>query len=397
MSSFLMVKKKKKTFAEKISKYSQNMQNSIYAAGDSFEKFCPKCYEGRESSEIFKELRLHKGKEQTESIRDVLQNWIDWQYDNGNLTSSVRQYTSKIKRIFSHEDVRIHTSDFDEPLEYKPKIQEELHALTVEEIQNILKYANPKKIGFYLALSCTGARPGELLQVRKKDVDTTKKRIKIRIEAENVKTRAGRSIWLTKEAGSYLMTKIKNLNFNDLVWGTNENPILAGKNEATQFSSLCDKAGYPEKYKSNNFRKITLYSFRSYFFGKASDVHREGYAHKMIGHGGYLPQYDRMSDEMKIEWFLKLEPELIIDPTKRQEFKITEQQEEITELQEKNQKIDELEKRLDKQDRRDKILLELSRLDKKLKKAIKENSDDVAEIMAENIKIENEYEKLLDD
>ena len=333
MSSFLIAKKEKKTLDEKINKYSQNMKNSIYASKESFEKFCLKYYDGRESQEIFDELRLLKGQEQTEAIREVLQNWIDWQYEKGNLTSSILQYVSKIKRIFSHENVRIHVSDFDEPLEYKKKIKEELHALTVEEIQNILKYANPKKIGFYLALSCTGARPTELLQVRKKDVDTTKKRIKIRIEAENVKTRAGRSIWLTREAGNYLMTKLRNLDDNDLVWGTNENSILAGKNESTQFGYLCDKVGYTEKYKSNNFRKITLYSFRSYFFGKASDVHREGYAHKMIGHGGYLPQYDRMSDEVKLGWFLKLEPELMIDPTKRQELKILQLENEKSKLE----------------------------------------------------------------
>jgi len=327
MSSFLIAKKEQKTLDEKLKKYSENTKHSIYAARDSFEKFCSKYYDGRKSDEIFKELRLLKDQEQTDAIREVLQNWIDWQYDNGNLTSSIRQYISKIKRVFSHEDIRIHSSDFDEPLEYKKKIKEELHALTVEEIQDILKYANPKKIGFYIALSCTGARPGELLQVRKKDVDTTKKRIKIRIEAENVKTRAGRSIWLTKEAGSYLMTKLTTIKDNDLVWGTNEDSILAGKNEAVQFSTLCDKAGFTDRYKSNNFRKITLYSFRSYFFGKASDVHREGYAHKMIGHGGYLPQYDRMSDEVKLDWFLKLEPELIIDSSARlrEENKLKEQ------------------------------------------------------------------------
>ena len=346
MSSFLIAKKEQKTLDEKLKKYSENTKHSIYAARDSFEKFCPKYYDGRKSNEIFKELRLLKDQEQTDAIREVLQNWIDWQYENGNLTSSIIQYISKIKRVFSHEDIRIHSSDFDEPLEYKKKIQEELHALTVEEIQDILKYANPKKIGFYIALSCTGARPGELLQVRKKDVDTTQKRIKIRIEAENVKTRAGRSVWLTKEAGSYLMTKLRTIKDNDLVWGTNEDSILAGKNEAVQFSTLCDKAGFTDRYKSNNFRKITLYSFRSYFFGKASDVHREGYAHKMIGHGGYLPQYDRMSDEVKLDWFLKLEPELIIDSTKRQELQILKQQEEITELQDKNQRIDLLERKL---------------------------------------------------
>ena len=59
--------------------------------------------------------------------------------------------------------------------------------------------------------------------------------------------------------------------------------------------------------------------------------------------------------------------------------------------------LKEIKKRLDKVDRRDKILAEMSRLDKKLQKAIKENSDDVDELKDENIKLENEYEKLTDD
>ena len=151
------------------------------------------------SEDIFKELNVLKGNEQANALHEVLQNWIDWQYSNGSLTSSVQQYISKIKRVFSHHGIRIHLSDFPEPLEFKPKIKEEQHELTIDEIQDIFRFASPKKIGFYLALSCTGARPGELLQVRKKDVDTSKKRIKIRIEAENVKTRSGRSIWLTKK------------------------------------------------------------------------------------------------------------------------------------------------------------------------------------------------------
>jgi len=342
MTSFLLEKENTVTFDEKISKYSKNMQHSIYATKKLFDKFIIEQYDGRKSDEIFKELNSLNDKDQTKAVRKILQNWINWQYKRHRLTSSIRQNVSKIKRVFSHEGIIIRTSDFDEKLEYTKSIKEELHALTIEEVQDILKYANPKKVGFYLALSCTGARPGELMQVRKKDVDTTQKRIKIRIEAENTKTKTGRSVWLTKEAGSYLMTKIRNLNDNDLVWGTHEDFILAGKNESTQFANLCDRAGYGDKYNSNNIRKITLYSFRSYFFGKASDVHREGYAHKMVGHGGYLPQYDRMSDEKKLEMFLKLEPELIIDSTKRQELQIAKQQEEITELEEKGEEIKKL-------------------------------------------------------
>lgn len=342
MSSFLIKNKTEKSFEDKISKLSRKTKDNINASRKSFDRFCSEYYDGRNSEDIFNELNVLKGEEQTEALREVLQSWIDWQYSNGSLTSGIQQYLSKIKRVFSHHGIRIHVSDFAEPLEFKPKIKEELHALTIEEIQNIFKFASPKKIGFYLALSCTGARPGELLQVRKKDVDTSKKRIKIRIEAENVKTRAGRSIWLTKEAGSYLMTKLRGLKEDDLVWATNENFSYAEKNESTQFSKVCDKAGYSDKYKSNNFRKITLYSFRSFFFGKAADIHREGYAHKMTGHGGYLPQYDRMSDEKKLEWFLKLEPELIIDSTRRQKNQIEQQEKEISELKKLKMEVEQL-------------------------------------------------------
>jgi len=89
-----------------------------------------------------------------------------------------------------------------------------------------------------------------------------------------------------------------------------------------RFNRACDLAGFSERYHSNNIRKIILYSFRSYFFGKAADIHREGYAHKMVGHGGYLPQYDRMNDEKKIDWFIKLEPDLTINDEERQKFTI---------------------------------------------------------------------------
>jgi len=343
----LKIKQQTKTFEEKIDKLSKKTKDNINASRNSFEKFCSEYYDGRKADEIFAELKLQKDNAQSEALRDVLQNWIDWQYQNGSLTSSVQQYLSKIKRVFSHHGLRVHPEDFLEPLEFKPKIKEELHQLTVKEIQSILKQASHKKIGFYIALSCTGARPSELLQVRKKDVDTTHKRIKIRIEAVNVKTRSGRSIWLTKEAGSYLKMRLKNLEDDDLVWATNENASFAEKNESTQFSKCCDRAGFREKYKSNNFRKITLYTFRSFFFGMASDVHREGYAHKMIGHGGYLSQYDRMSDEKKLEWFLELEPKLIINEEVRlrEENRIKEQQ--IKELKSDKNRISELERSMD--------------------------------------------------
>jgi len=346
MDSFLIAKKQAKSFDDKISKFAKHTQDSVNSTNRSFDKFCKLYYDNRESQAIFDELNTLKGIEQMESVRDVLQNWIDWQYDNGNLTTSIQGSLSQIKRIFSHNRIKISKDGFNEPLELKPRIKEELHSLTLDEIRQIFKFANPKKLSYYLALSCTGARPSELLQVRKKDVDITQKRIKIRIEAENTKTRSGRSIWLTKEAGKLLIPKLKKLDADDLVWAKNSNFTFAEKNEATQFGNLVDLAGFNERYKSNGYRMITLYSFRSFFFGIASNVHREGYAHRMIGHGGYLPQYDRMSDEQKLDWFIELEPKLMIDNNMLLQEENRIQSEKIMESKKKDNTIDDLTQRL---------------------------------------------------
>ena len=177
MTSFLIEKQNKKTFDEKISKLSIKTRQNIIASINSFSRFCEEYYEGRSPDNIFKEVKTLKIDEQGQAVKNILQNWIDWMYDGGMLTTSVKQYISKIKRFFYHNGLKFHIEDFDEPLEFKPRIKEELHELTLDEIQKIFAVALPRRSGFYLALISTGARPGELPQVRKKDIDITQKRI----------------------------------------------------------------------------------------------------------------------------------------------------------------------------------------------------------------------------
>jgi len=67
----------------------------------------------------------------------------------------------------------------------------------------------------------------------------------------------------------------------------------------------------------------------------------------MIGHGGYLPQYDRISDEKKLDWFLELEPKLMINEELRlyEEIRIKDQQ--VKELQSDKKRISELELKIE--------------------------------------------------
>ncbi|MCA9828649.1 MAG: site-specific integrase, partial [Nitrosopumilus sp.] len=336
VESFLTKNMKSKTFEEKLTKLSSSTVKNINIAIRSFDTFCKSEYDGRTKEEIIEEVKALK-EDQNRVFRDVLQSWIDWMYKNGHLTTSVKGYISRTRRYFLHNGIRYHADDFEDPLEFKPVIKEELHELLVEEIQNIFRYANPKKIGFYLALISTGARPKELLQIRKKDIDLTQKRIKIRIEAVTSKTSSGRSVWLTKEASPYLLNRIKNKKDSDLVWATHQDPVQAEQNESKSFKGYVRKAGYTKVYKSNNNNLITLYSLRSFYFGRASSTHSEAYAHRMTGHGGYLPQYERMSDEKRLDMFLELEPEITIDDSARKQAELDKKTQENTELQKVNE------------------------------------------------------------
>ena len=330
MSSFLLSKKQDKTFEEKISNRSKRTREIFATVQKSFDQFCMGCYDGRTSREIFEELTVLEKKERTDALFDILQNWIDWNYDKHVLTSTLKVYFSKLKVIFHYEGFKIHPQDIKDNLVWKKKIREELHALQMSEIRQILSIAKYNKKVFYLTLLSTGARPGELLQVKKQDFDFSNSRVKITIHPEGVKTRTGRSVYLTTEAARYVVPLLKQKHDDDLVFAKHPDPLIAEKNESKTFSRYCDNAGFTDRYHSNNYRKITLYSFRHFFFGKCADVHREGYAHRMIGHGGYLPQYDRMDDVKKIDWFKDVEPELTVDLTEKYKLELESQKKENT-------------------------------------------------------------------
>lgn len=343
MSSFLLKKKQEQTFEQKIANRSKRTREIFETVQKSFNQFCLEFYENRTSQEIFEELRTLEDSQRVDAIFDILQSWIDWNYRKNVLTSTLKVYFSKLKVLFHYEGFRIHPQDIKDNLVWQKKIREELHALQMDEIRQILAVAKPKKRAFYLALLSTGARPGELLQAKKQDFDLSGSRVKITIHPEGVKTRSGRSVYLTKESARFVVPILKQKQDNQMVFGKHKDPLIAEKNESKTFSRYCDVVGFTERYHSNNYRKITLYSFRSFFFGKCADIRREGYAHRMIGHGGYLPQYDRMDDEKKITWFLDVEPELTVDQTERYALELEQQKNENTS---NSKEISELKKEL---------------------------------------------------
>ena len=87
---------------------------------------------------------------------------------------------------------------------------------------------------------------------------------------------------MSKEATSIISGKRNRLDDDDLLWGTNADYVTALSAEETAFSRYIDKLGFTERYDSGT-RKITLHSFRAFFFTRAARIHDENYAHMMTG------------------------------------------------------------------------------------------------------------------
>ena len=144
---------------------------------------------------------------------------------------------------------------------------------------------------------------------------------------------------MSKEATSIISGKRNRLDDDDLLWGTNADYVTALSAEETAFSRYIDKLGFTERYDSGT-RKITLHSFRAFFFTRAARIHDENYAHMMTGHGGYLMEYDRLEEEQKLEMYLELETELLVYDQTKNQLK-------IKKLQEANTRIADLEQELE--------------------------------------------------
>ena len=71
-----------------------------------------------------------------------------------------------------------------------------------------------------------------------------------------------------------------------------------------QFQRIREQYGFTEKYEKNDRCKKTIHSFRLFCYAQCKlatgDV---DYAHAYIGHSRYLAQYDRLTEQQKIEHF----------------------------------------------------------------------------------------------
>jgi len=237
---------------------------------------------------------------------DLIQDWINWSHKKGISAVTIRNYFSQMNQYFYYMGLKLSSQDIKQNLIFPKKIHEQKHAISLEEIQKIIKASNYQMQASILGLLSSGMRDGEFVQIRKKDLTITDTgRIIVNIPARFAKFSIARTTMVSREAGSYL--RLKELDDEDRVWGTGGTAKYARDNLIQQFGRATQKVGLDEKYESVNRHKITPHILRSFFITKGNKV-EDGFGHALSGHGKYMKQYERYTLEEMVELYDELEP-----------------------------------------------------------------------------------------
>lgn len=284
-----------------------------------------------------------------ESI-DVFQLFINWYATeswnprtkkNGHAPNSVWNTVSSVRKYLYYRGAPIIKDDMGE-ITLPRKNSEELRGLKLGEIHEILNSFNYIDRVMFMFQICTGMRIGEIIQLRKKHLNFDLERITVKIPAAIAKFGKSRTTFVTKEVEPKLKTVLKKIDDDDLIFGTHKNPLYAESTKIDLLRRHLVSLNLDQRYETGNFQ-ISSHSFRSYFITKVSR-HDQNLAKMFAGQKGYLLQYDRLSDDEKLEEYLDFESDLyIFDLTRKDEeiknLKIA--RAEITAVQEENKNIKE--------------------------------------------------------
>lgn len=301
-------------------------RNGKLDALKKFQRFC-KEHHNITADELCKELLVLKKQnesEYTDTLYDVLQEWIN-EYSNLVNPNTLRTLFSNVRSFIYYFGIKTDSQDVNQLLSF-PRIQkEEKYPLKHSELLKIVndQTRNLVRKALYLACSSSGMRIGEAVQIKKSDLEF-KERIQINIRPSYTKTQTGRSVFISKECQHILESYLDDLDSEDTIFykGNCENIQTRDSSESGRLSECLIRLNLGMKYSSNGRHKITTHSFRAFFFTQAVRKHGENYAHKLTGHGGYLMQYDRMTDEEKLKLYIELEPELVVFDTSKQNLEI---------------------------------------------------------------------------
>jgi len=204
-------------------------------------------------------------------------------------------------------------------LEKPPK--EARQPIPFDLIKKFFDNADCRRRCMYLCLISSGMRIGELLSLKKSNFHFEENPVRITLHAKDTKTQQSRETYISSEAFDRLKPILDEKGHDEYLF-LNYPTVYSGvKNEVKAFANLRKRLGLDVKA-DNSIRAVySLHGLRGYFFTKATQVHGEQYANRLIGHDGYLPNYYQLTEKQRGDMYLQLEPHLFVQSIKTESDK----------------------------------------------------------------------------
>ncbi len=179
MTSFLITKKDKKSYEERISSSPESTKRNKRYAVKLFERFIQEKYK-KSPIKVIEEINRIKKEELEEyesALYGILQEWISWNIERGIGNYTIRTQFSNLRKYLFHLGIKTNEQDIKEYLTFEKISREEKYPLSLEEYRRIVEgfSQNPRFQALFLTLGSSGMRIGEALSLKKKDLDLTKK------------------------------------------------------------------------------------------------------------------------------------------------------------------------------------------------------------------------------
>jgi len=212
--------------------------------------------------------------------------------------------------------VRVSTEDIKDYVTLPRLRKEPRKAIPLKTLKVIFNYASPRRRALYYVLISSGMRISEALSLKKHHFHLDEDPIRITLDAETTKTKEGRETYITNEAFEKLKPLLEDKKDDDRIFIDHDNIDEGVHCEDQRFHLLRKKLGLLEKYPNSSRYVVNIHGFRAYFHTKASQKHGPEYANALDGHGAYLKQYYRETDEERAKKYKELEPSLYIESFK---------------------------------------------------------------------------------
>jgi len=292
----------------KESEVQQTNPNSLKTRDNSlnnFERFFEDKFHGP-SEPIIKQAYKQRGKD---GVLILLKSWIAWNTKRGLVPRTIRSMASEVKNKLLKYDIQINKND----LKYPKIIKESRGIMTSDMMEHFINHCDKKRKCLYMLQSCTGMRIMEVINLKRKYLDTTKDRIQINLPGTITKSGESRVSFVSKECEKLLTPIIEHQEPEDLVFDTKKS------SEQHAFRRIADLCGFDEKYEVTKKYKINTHCIRAFAITRMNKLNEFGFGHVISGHGFYMKTYNRKESDELLEDYIKAEPYLQIfgreDPT----------------------------------------------------------------------------------